>query len=422
MEPDFNTTPSYLFQRDTNYSTLPSRKFHHLNDLPERSVTPDITRDLGNNRFDMGRSKTSELRGDFRINQQLRQYKDNQTNNDVPCMQNESLRISPIDPRGSSFKCSTPAPKVQDLKAAVNLENRLLSPKKSTMTNEELYAVIHKSKKKLNISDEDLDRVASPIEFEIQTPKATPKSPETGYLGEKSRSRLSWSPGTEDLADLNDKYSNESRSRQSWACKDRKGPAQTSRLDFKKLLLQHSKTAVPTKNNKLSAVEQLKISKQQIQPTPKHQHDDMSILELSRSPRSIGNRKFNTLNSPRGTPDKPTRSVPKLLSPRSQWRFASPRSDVLSSTIPEDCREDDSPNSSGERRGRNLEETPSKAAVNLFGIDNKTSGTNYRTVTERIQAQRAQFFGTANTTTNDCSYRNRETSDTSVLPTLETAF
>ncbi|KAI4459646.1 wasp-1 [Holotrichia oblita] len=422
MEPDFNTTPSYLFQRDTNYSTLPSRKFHHLNDLPERSVTPDITRDLGNSRFDMGRSKTFELRGDFRISQQLRQYKDNQTNNDVPCIQNESLRISPIDPRGSSFKCSTPAPKVQNLKAAVNLENRLLSPKKSTMTNEELYAVIHKSKKKLNISDEDLDRGASPIDFEIQTPKATPKSPETGYLGEKSRSRLSWSPGTDDLAELNDKYSNESRSRQSWACKDRKGPVQTSRLDFKKLLLQHSKTAVPTKNTKLSAVEQLKLSKQQIQPTPKHQQDDMSILELSRSPRNIGNRKFNTLNSPRGTPDKPTRSVPKLLSPRSQWRFASPRSDVLSSTIPEDCREDDSPNSSGERRSRNMEENTSKAAVNLFGIDSKSSGTNYRTVTERIQAQRAQFFGTANTTTNDCSYRNRETTDTSVLPTLETAF
>lgn len=397
--------------------------------MPERSVTPDITRDLGNRKYDsIGRSKYAvDMQSDFKeqYTQQPRQYHLYQQNNQnatntvqVPSTHNDSLKISPIDPKNStSFKCSTPTHKATELKSAVNLESRLLSPKKSTMTNEELYAVIHKSKKKLNISNEEIDR-ASPVDMDF-SPKPIPKSPETGYLGDKSRTRLSWSPGTaDDLVDFKDKFSNESRSRQSWACKDRKGPAQTSRLDFKKLLLQHSKPSVPTKNNKLSAVEQLKLSKQQIQPI-KHQQDDMSILELSRSPRSIGNRKFNTLNSPRGNQEK-SRPVPKLLSPRSQWRFASPRSDVLSSTIPEDCREDESPNSSGERRSKVLEENNTKSVVqNLFGT-NKSIG-NYKNITERIQAQRAQFFGTSSST-NDCSYRNRDTPDKSVLPTLETAF
>lgn len=391
MDADF-ANAGYIYPRDTNYSTLPARRIHRkfFHDPPERSVTPDITRDLGST---------------------TRQYC-TQNSNDVPSRTAvDSLKISPIDPKGSSgFKSSTPAPKSTELRSAVNLD-ALLSPKRSTMSNEELYAVIHKSKKKLNISDEEIDR-GSPISWESQA-KSTPKSPETGYLGDKSRNRLSWSPGVDDLAELKEKFSNESRSRQSWACKDRKPAAQTSRLDFKKLLLQHSKQVVPSKTGKLSAVEQLKLSKQQLQTTPKHQQDDMSILELSRSPRSIGNRKYNTMNSPRGTPDKPTRPVPKILSPRSQWRFASPRSDVLSSTIPEDCREEDSPNSSGERRSKNVEETKS-IAQNLFGA-------NHKNITERIQAQRAQFFNSTSST-NDCSYRNRETPEKSVLPTLETAF
>lgn len=379
----------------------------------------------------MGQSRKVDVASDFKEHQP-RQYqgprKDNHDwvgrNKQVPSFtstsssqQNDSLRISPIDPKGSgSFHCSTPALKGHDLRAAVNLESRLLSPKKSTMSNEELYAVIHKSKKKLNISDEEIDR-ASPVDFDF-SPKTTPKSPETGYLGDKARSRLSWSPGTDELSALKDSFSNDSRSRQSWACKDRKGTGQTSRLDFKKLLLQHSKQTVPTKNNKLSAVEQLKLSKQNIPPITKHQ-DDMGILELSRSPRNIANRKFNTLNSPRGgTPEK-QRSVPKLLSPRSQWRFASPRSDVLSSTIPEDCREDESPNNSGERRSRNSEENK-PIVQNLFG-----GGSNYKSIAERLQAQRAQFFGNAGNTAGDCagnSYRNRESPEKSVRPTLETAF
>lgn len=78
----------------------------------------------------------------------------------------------------------------------------------------------------------------------------------------------------------------------------------TSRMDFKRLLLQQS---VKTSPMRLSAAEQLKLSRQQCQ-----QQQQQS------SP--------NTHQSP----------LAKVLSPRSIWRFQTPRTDVLSSTIIED--------------------------------------------------------------------------------------
>ena len=77
----------------------------------------------------------------------------------------------------------------------------------------------------------------------------------------------------------------------------------TSRLDFKRLLLQQSVKSGPTR---LSAAEQLKLSRQQCQ-----------LQQYSPQ---------NTLQSP----------LSKVLSPRTAWRFHTPRTDVLSSTIIED--------------------------------------------------------------------------------------
>jgi len=74
-------------------------------------------------------------------------------------------------------------------------------------------------------------------------------------------------------------------------------------MDFKRLLLQQSVKANPLR---LSAAEQLKLSRQQQQ----QQHQQQS----------------NTHQSP----------LAKVLSPRSIWRFQTPRTDVLSSTIIED--------------------------------------------------------------------------------------
>lgn len=79
----------------------------------------------------------------------------------------------------------------------------------------------------------------------------------------------------------------------------------TSRMDFKRLLLQQS---VKTSPMRLSAAEQLKLSRQQCQ----QQQQQQSSPNAHQSP------------------------LAKVLSPRSVWRFQTPRTDVLSSTIIED--------------------------------------------------------------------------------------
>jgi hypothetical protein len=453
----------YFQQGGSMYQTLPSKRTQYFQaDInPERSVTPDITRGLERNSKSIYNpyprdheqnllhqklgipvkipdvsnfmlpsqkvplsSRTTDFYGEKPNSYfaHISPHKSVDTSHD-------SIRISPIDPRNSgNFQSSTPSSKTQDLKAAVNLENRLLSPKKSTMSNEELYAVIHKSKKKMNIHTEE--NRESPVSCDMKTPPPV-KSPETGYIGDKSRSRLSWSPSKGEYVDFNadiDKLSppNESRSRQSWACSDRKGACQTSRLDFKKLLLQKSNVLANNNTKKLSAVEQLKMSKQQLQ---KPCQQPFNILELSGSPRSLVNRKFtnNGQSSPRNnTPEKP-KPAPKLMSPRSQWRFANPRTDVLSSTILEDCREDESPSNSMEKKKsspahpRNKTEVPTSPSA-----EPKT----YSSISQRLQAQRARFFNSEKSDVQssqkllkNSQLQSQQTKDKcSVPPTLETAF
>lgn len=385
----------------------------------------------------------------------------------------ESFKISPIDPRNcGSFHSSTPSSKTSDLKAASNLENKLLSPKKSTMSNDELYAIIHKNKKKMNIKTEDAELSSSNCSINLQqdgddnTSKSTGlKSPETGYLGEKSRSRSSWSPSSGEYVDFNTNIDKsppnvEARTRQSWSCNDRKGVQQTSRLDFKRLLLQHGRTNnISPNSKKISAVEQLKLSKQQIQHNQKGE-PDMSILELSGSPKLLGNRKIipvapgSPRNSAGNTSEKVIRPVPKLLSPRSQWRFANPRSDVLSSTIVEDCREEEN-DSNNKIEKENFPKNNSKSTnfnsktlsnvrkqiftdnnVQKVSIDNNVNDNNKLSITQRIKAQREQFFNNSPTASNSGNDRfnkfntintsnnikENDKKQSKSPPTLETAF
>lgn len=91
----------------------------------------------------------------------------------------------------------------------------------------------------------------------------------------------------------------------------------TSRMDFKRLLLQQSVKTGPTR---LSAAEQLKLSRQQSQ---QQQHQIMLNQQQH-------NQQVQHLIPQPVTPSK-------VLSPRAAWRFQSPRSDVLSSTIIEDA-------------------------------------------------------------------------------------
>lgn len=280
--------------------------------------------------------------------------------------QEDSIRISPIDPRTAGpFKSSTPSNKDN----VVDLSARILSPVKSTMTNEELYAVIHKSKKKLNIKD-SAERAESPALSTISLSpvssetslysKGTQRHPETGYLGDP-RSRMSWSPADKQNMPMYITGPAVAQQKQE-TCADRHGPVpQTSRLDFKKLLLQHSvklNTLNPqSPTNKLSAVEQLKLSKDKTQLLPSASNrSQVNILDLSGSPKTYTHRKVIKPNPQPASPGRTSalikehKNTPKiLLSPKSQWRFASPRSDVLSTPIPEANNEDES-NSSGEKR------------------------------------------------------------------------
>ncbi|XP_026322359.1 uncharacterized protein LOC113231977 [Hyposmocoma kahamanoa] len=350
-------------------------------------------------------------------------------------IQEDSIRISPIDPRTAGpFKSSTPSNK----DSVVDLSARMLSPVKSTMTNEELYAVIHKSKKKLNIKD-SAERAESPALSSISLSpvgsetslylKGTQRHPETGYLGDP-RSRMSWSPADKQNVPMFATGPAVAQQKQE-TCADRHGPVpQTSRLDFKKLLLQHSvklNTLNPQNmTSKLSAVEQLKLSKDKTQPQASAvNRSQVNILDLSGSPKTYTHRKVIKTNPQPASPGRTSalikdhKNTPKiLLSPKSQWRFASPRSDVLSTPIPEANNEDES-NSSGEKRDTSPN-PPSKtipivtnqhfgARRNLIPIKEKNFGadTDFHddrfdrgifplntglSRSEIMQAKRAEFF------------------------------
>ncbi|XP_049870045.1 uncharacterized protein LOC126369600 [Pectinophora gossypiella] len=299
-----------------------------------------------------------------------------------PLPNDESVRISPIDPRTTGpFKSSTPSNKEN----VVDLNTKMLSPVKSTMTNEELYAVIHKSKKKLNIKDNP-ERAESPALSTISLSpvnsesslyiKGSQRHPETGYIGDP-RTRMSWSPADKQILPMYSRDGAFSPPKQETTCADRYGPMpQTSRLDFKKLLLQHSvksNTLSPqSKSNKLSAVEQLKINKERnaAQIALTGNKSQVKILDLSGSPKTYTQRKVIKPNAQPASPGrtgaliKEHKNTPKiLLSPKSQWRFSSPRSDVLSSPIPEANNEDES-NSSGEKH----DTSPKKATFKTVPI------------------------------------------------------
>ncbi|CAK1546190.1 unnamed protein product [Leptosia nina] len=307
------------------------------------------------------------------------------------------------------------------------------------MTNEELYAVIHKSKKKLNIKEAP-ERAESPALSTISLSpvssetclygKGSQRHPETGYLGEP-RCRMSWSPADKGSGSPNAGIYYGSP-KQETTCADRYGPAQqTSRLDFKKLLLQHSvklNTLPQNKSNKLSAVEQLKISKEKVQApsTPPGNRSQINILDLSSSPKIYAQRKIMKTPLSPGRANallKDHKNAPKiLLSPKAQWRFSSPRSDVLSTPIPEANNEEENSNSSGEKRETSPVSPPAKtvpivtnqhfgARRNLIPIkemdmDPDVSQTVHQGVfplasefaskglsrTEIMQAKRAEFF------------------------------
>jgi hypothetical protein len=229
----------------------------------------------------------------------------------------------------------------------------LVSAPKTSMTSEEIFVAIHKSKKRLNIkTDSDsYSRSSSPSCSSLtnlspggsqSSVHATGKSITPIIAGSETKSfdgdnsvgsRHSWSPSSGEYFDFYSRFESKTPSpvtspgsRQSWAC-DRLGPRQqTSRNDFKRLLLQQGAGGCGSSGGRISAVEQLKLTRQQKLGSP-----------------SSNGPAVNNSYTPRSPAEKRTGTSKLLQSPRSSttWRFASPRTDVLSSTILEDCAEEE---------------------------------------------------------------------------------
>ncbi|XP_076248376.1 NHS actin remodeling regulator GUK-holder [Calliopsis andreniformis] len=187
----------------------------------------------------------------------------------------ERLALTANNNCSSSVPNSGRSTPVQTSSGRSTPTNLILSPTKSTMSNEELFAAIHKSKRRLNIKDDSEN--LSPYGSTNSLTKIAPGN------------RNSWSSETLKVPVVTQNVQAPSPT--------------TSRLDFKRLLLQQSVKTGPTR---LSAAEQLKLSRQQCQ----QQQSSPTIQQ--------------------------TIPLAKVLSPRSVWRFHTPRTDILSSTIIED--------------------------------------------------------------------------------------
>lgn len=250
----------------------------------------------------------------------------------------------------------------------------LVSIPRTSMTSEEIFVAIHKSKKRLNIktdcSSYSCSHSPSCSSLTSLSPGSSESSihgigrsvtpvkvgPETGSFNDDNSagSRHSWSPNSGEYFDFYSRFERKTPSpvtspgsRQSWAC-DRLGPRQhTSRNDFKRLLLQQGAAGSGNSGGRISAVEQLKLTRQQKQGTL----PSSGTVSNSYTPRSPAEKRTGTS---------------KLLqSPRSNtlWRFASPRTDVLSSTILEDCAEEEDASNSPQHSKPTPQLPPASASV-----------------------------------------------------------
>lgn len=144
-------------------------------------------------------------------------------------------------------------------------------------------------------------------------------------------------------------------------CADRIGQSKTTLMDFKKLLLAKSAKTSPVQR-KVSAVELLKKSSAPTagnvtaqKPTPATPgaskptlNSSLKLLDLSGSPKTFANRRM-LRQGQFGSPSKTF--APKMRGP-SGTAVASvgPRTDIMSTTIPEANSEEDHSNTSGGSR------------------------------------------------------------------------
>ncbi|XP_064551124.1 mucin-12 isoform X1 [Drosophila montana] len=173
-------------------------------------------------------------------------------------------------------------------------------------------------------------------------------------------------------------------------CADRIGQTKTTLMDFKKLLLAKSAKTSPVQR-KVSAVELLKKSSAPpSKPTASSQkvatatpgaskptlNSSLKLLDLSGSPKTFANRRM-LRQGQFGSPSKTF--APKIRGPNTAVASVLPRTDIMTTTIPEgNSDEDHSNNSGGSRASSEADETaactvanstsPSSVAVSSFDL------------------------------------------------------
>ncbi|XP_034244211.1 uncharacterized protein LOC117646937 [Thrips palmi] len=221
-----------------------------------------------------------------------------------------------------------------------NRKSSLVSLPKTTMTSEELYAKIHKSKKQMNIKLEpEIVLSPTPSTCGSQSPISSERSASPNVPKGDARSRHSWSPNSSKYLDIVSTFDPRSNtpSPSPQVPKEHGLTQVTSTNDFKRLLLQHgSGSAV---KSKLSAVERLKQAKQAAtnvfsNNTAKLRFGSNSNGEsTSNVPKLISHPQSSTLKAP------PPKSSLLKPGPKYAWRFAGHKNDVRSTPIMEDQRE-----------------------------------------------------------------------------------
>lgn len=215
--------------------------------------------------------------------------------------------------------------------------------RRKPMSAEDLFAVIHSSKKKHGIKTE-ADLAQSPLSSRSSSPMVSsrPSTPsrgglaETGFLSPRSsRDRRSWSG---DVSLIRTPGSMERRS----LANDRLGPVKpTSLLDFKKLLLQ-TKTTGQNGRAKKSAVELLKAG-------PAGKGSEEAAHSLPTSPVNVP----SPAESPTGA--SWTSTVPLKRGGRVRSSLQH-RYDHMYPPILEDCSEDDGRAASAKQKTGELRE------------------------------------------------------------------
>ncbi|KAJ1521178.1 hypothetical protein ONE63_002872 [Megalurothrips usitatus] len=228
-----------------------------------------------------------------------------------------------------------------------NVKPSLVLTPKSTMTAEELYAKIHKSKKQMKIKCDPETVISPQPSVGSQSPVNSERSVSPASINDPkmaARSRHSWSPNSSKYLDIASNFDPRSStpSPNPRVPKEHGLTQTTSTQDFKRLLLQHGSGT--TGKSKLSAVERLKQAKQMAtnvitNNAPKFR---FGLSNSNIATRGLNSQISSSSNQLQSVSSKLAPTKSSLLKPGPKnWRFADQKNDVRSTPIMEDQREDE---------------------------------------------------------------------------------